>query len=94
MTSTFDRTPSGMWDVHARIGGFTGSKLQAVQCPTTPTIATPPAPVNSACIAAYMTMHVTKFGTGIYLENVWLWTAVSLILSSEKLALTVHVLGP
>lgn len=87
-------TPSGMWDVHARIGGFTGSKLQVAQCPTTPTIATPPAPVNSACIAAYMTMHVTKFGTGIYLENVWLWTAVSLILSSEKLALTVHDLGP
>lgn len=31
-------TPSGMWDVHTRIGGFSGSNLQVVQCPTTPAV--------------------------------------------------------
>lgn len=68
-------SPSGIWDVHARIGGFAGSNLQVAECPTTPTVATPPAPVNTNCIAAYLTMHVTKSATGLYMENVWLWTA-------------------
>ena len=68
-------TPSGMWDVHARIGGFAGSNLQLAQCPTTPSTTTPPAPVASDCIAAYLTMHITTSASGLYLENVWLWTA-------------------
>ena len=67
--------PSGMWDVHARIGGFAGSNLQLANCPTTPNATTPPAPVNSACIAAFMTMHITPSASNLYLENVWLWTA-------------------
>lgn len=68
-------SPSGMWDVHTRIGGFAGSGLQVGQCPTTPTVPTPPAPINAQCIAAYLSMHVTKSASGLYLENVWLWTA-------------------
>lgn len=68
-------SPSGMWDVHTRIGGFAGTNLQAAQCPTTPTVATPPAPLNPNCIAAFMSMHVTKPATGLYMENNWLWTA-------------------
>ena len=68
-------SPSGVWDVHARIGGFAGSNLQVGQCPTTPSVKTPPAAVNSSCIAAFMTMHVTTSASGLYLENVWLWTA-------------------
>jgi glucan 1,3-beta-glucosidase len=68
-------TPSGMWDVHARIGGFAGSNLQVTQCPTTPDTATPPAPVNTACIAAFMTMHITSSASSLYMENNWLWTA-------------------
>lgn len=59
---------SGMWDVHTRIGGFAGSGLQAVQCPTS-------AAVSAACEAAYMSMHITKSASNVYLENVWLWTA-------------------
>ncbi|OJJ40251.1 hypothetical protein ASPWEDRAFT_166332 [Aspergillus wentii DTO 134E9] len=59
---------SGMWDVHTRIGGFAGSKLQAEQCPTS-------AAVSTACEAAYMSMHITSAASGVYLENVWLWTA-------------------
>ena len=68
-------TPSGIWDVHARIGGFAGSNLQLAECPTTPTIATPPATVDSTCIAAFLTMHITPSAQGLYMENVWLWTA-------------------
>lgn len=59
---------SGMWDVHTRIGGFAGSDLQVAECPTT-------AAVSSSCYAAYMSMHVTTVASGVYLENVWLWTA-------------------
>lgn len=59
---------SGMWDVHTRIGGFQGSQQQVAQCPTT-------AAVSAACQVAYMSMHITKVASGVYLENVWLWTA-------------------
>ncbi|KIY02080.1 uncharacterized protein Z520_02218 [Fonsecaea multimorphosa CBS 102226] len=68
-------SPSGMWDVHARIGGFAGSDLSLKQCPKTPQNRTPPTPINTNCIAAYMTMHLTKSSSGLYLENVWLWVA-------------------
>ena len=67
--------PSGMWDVHTRIGGFAGSELQVAECPVTPEISTPPAAIDSRCIGAYMSMHVTKSAANLYLENVWLWTA-------------------
>jgi glucan 1,3-beta-glucosidase len=69
---------SGMWDVHARIGGFEGSYLQIEQCPPTPddvSITSDSLKANSKCVAAYMTMHVTKSAHGLYMENVWLWTA-------------------
>ena len=63
--------PSGMWDVHTRIGGFTGSDLQIAQCEKTPGS---PA-VNMQCVGAFMSMHVTSGATGLYMENNWLWTA-------------------
>ena len=66
---------AGMWDVHTRIGGFAGSYLQAEQCPTTPNITVAAGNLDQDCITAYMAMHVTKFGTGLYMENNWLWTA-------------------
>lgn len=62
-------SPSGLWDVHTRIGGFTGSDLQVAQCLKTPGSST----INNACIGAYMSMHVTKASSGLYMENVWLW---------------------
>jgi glucan 1,3-beta-glucosidase len=64
-------TPSGMWDVHTRIGGFAGSNLQVAECPTTPSSSA----VNTNCIGAYMSMHITPSASGLYMENVWLWTA-------------------
>ncbi|KAK2599641.1 hypothetical protein N8I77_011378 [Diaporthe amygdali] len=64
-------SPSGLWDVHTRIGGYTGSDLQVAQCNKTPGSSS----INNACIGAYMSMHVTKTSSGLYMENVWLWTA-------------------
>ena len=64
-------SPSGMWDVHTRIGGFKGSNLQVSQCPTTPSSTA----VNTNCIAAFMSMHIAKTASALYMENCWLWTA-------------------
>ncbi|KAK5128062.1 hypothetical protein LTR85_005179 [Meristemomyces frigidus] len=68
-------SPSGLWDVHARIGGFAGSELQLAECPTTPTITVTSANLNQNCIAAFLTMHITPSSSGLYLENNWLWVA-------------------
>ncbi|KAJ1331026.1 Pectate lyase superfamily protein [Microdochium nivale] len=62
---------SGMWDVHTRIGGTTGSNLSLAQCGKTPESTT----INRNCISAYMGMHVTKTASNLYLENVWHWVA-------------------
>lgn len=64
--------PSGLWDVHVRLGGFAGSQLQVAQCPKTPNIATVP---NSACIAAYTSFHITRSAGNLYIENTWIWVA-------------------
>ncbi|RDW84364.1 hypothetical protein BP6252_01954 [Coleophoma cylindrospora] len=79
-------TPSGMWDVHTRIGGFAGSDLQVAQCPTTPGSSS----INTACIGSYMSMHVTKSATGLYMENCWLWSADHDIDSSSNTQITVY----
>ena len=63
--------PSGLWDVHTRIGGFTGSNQQLAQCPKNPGNNNPP----SQCIAAFMSMHITSGASGLYMENNWFWTA-------------------
>ncbi|KAK3617016.1 hypothetical protein LTR56_025560 [Elasticomyces elasticus] len=65
--------PSGMWDVHARIGGSAGSELELAQCKVSPGVAKPL--VDEECISTFLAMHVTKHATGLYMENVWLWTA-------------------
>ncbi|KAI1322736.1 glycoside hydrolase family 55 protein [Xylariaceae sp. FL0255] len=64
-------SPSGMWDVHGRVGGFTGSDLQVAQCPTSPGSSS----INTNCIGAYMQMHITASASGLYMENTWFWTA-------------------
>jgi glucan 1,3-beta-glucosidase len=64
-------TPSGMWDVHVRIGGFTGTQQQVAQCLKTPGNAA----VNPNCLVAFMGMHVTRAASNLYMENVWIWTA-------------------
>ncbi|KAK1775369.1 pectin lyase fold/virulence factor [Copromyces sp. CBS 386.78] len=68
--------PSGMWDVHVRIGGFRGSNLQLAQCAKTPTInANVPTNIKQECIAAFMSMHITTRSSGLYMENCWFWVA-------------------
>ncbi|KAL8351214.1 hypothetical protein RB601_000702 [Gaeumannomyces tritici] len=64
--------PSGMWDVHTRIGGFAGSGLQVAECLKTPEKLND---VNAKCIAAYMSCHITKSARGLYMENNWFWVA-------------------
>ncbi|KAH8703204.1 putative exo-beta-1,3-glucanase [Talaromyces proteolyticus] len=59
---------SGLWDVHTRIGGYTGSNLQVAQCPTS-------AAVSASCEAAYMSLHITSSAKNVYFENNWFWTA-------------------
>jgi hypothetical protein len=72
---TYNEEPAGLWDVHTRIGGFAGSNLQTEQCEKTPDVEVTAENLVQQCIAAYMSMHVTKFGAGLYMENNWLWTA-------------------
>lgn len=64
--------PSGMWDIHIRVGGFTGSQLQVAECPIT---SDKPNYVNPSCIAGYMGMHITPSARNLYMENNWIWVA-------------------
>lgn len=64
-------TPSGMWDVHTRIGGFIGSNLQGNICPTTPKITITASNYVKDCVGAFMSMHITKKASNLYMENVW-----------------------
>lgn len=56
---------SGLWDVHTRIGGFSGTDLQVSECHTT----------SSTCLGAFMSIHITERASNAYLENCWFWTA-------------------
>lgn len=67
---------SGMWDVHTRISGFTGSNQGIADCPTTPNTQTSSASqVNPQCITAFMSIHITPSASGLLLENNWFWTS-------------------
>ncbi|KAL1845238.1 hypothetical protein VTK73DRAFT_824 [Phialemonium thermophilum] len=79
-------SPSGLWDVHTRIGGFRGSNLQVGQCVKTPGNGN----VNNNCIGAYMSMHVTKGASGLYMENNWLWVADHDIDDQSNTQITVY----
>ncbi|KAI9775833.1 MAG: hypothetical protein M1835_005679 [Candelina submexicana] len=61
---------SGMWDVHFRIGGAAGTKLQSDTCANHNITA----PADPNCEAAFLLLHVTKTAS-IYLENNWFWVA-------------------
>ncbi|OBT89655.1 hypothetical protein VE02_01791 [Pseudogymnoascus sp. 03VT05] len=62
---------SGLWDVHFRIGGSAGTKLQSNTCSKTPQQITP---VKNECVAAFLLLHVTAKGA-VYVENCWFWVA-------------------
>ncbi|KAH9887450.1 putative Exo-beta-1,3-glucanae [Xylariomycetidae sp. FL2044] len=73
--ATEPSTPSGLWDVHTRVGGFAGSQLTVAECLKTPTVTVTADNLNKDCIAAYMSMHVTQSASGLYMENCWHWVA-------------------
>lgn len=62
---------AGLFDVHFRVGGSAGTKLQSDTCKKTPEVATP---ADENCIGAFMLVHVTSEAS-IYMENTWLWVA-------------------
>ncbi|EPE25182.1 Pectin lyase-like protein [Glarea lozoyensis ATCC 20868] len=69
--ATPGHTPSGIWDVHTRIGGFKGSQLSYADCPASPNTIS----INLICIAAFASVYLSPSASGLYLENVWLWVA-------------------
>ncbi|KAL5633597.1 hypothetical protein ACGC1H_003918 [Rhizoctonia solani] len=60
---------SGMWDVHIRLGGFTGSGVQVNNC-----LATNKNHPIDECTVAYLSMHLTE-KAALYCEGSWTWTA-------------------
>ncbi|KAK1759848.1 hypothetical protein QBC47DRAFT_292345 [Echria macrotheca] len=67
--------PSGLWDVHVRIGGFAGSDLQFAQCQKTPGTTITSANLQKECISGFLSVHVTKQSSGLLMENCWIWVA-------------------
>ncbi|KAK8856145.1 Exo-beta-1-3-glucanae [Apiospora arundinis] len=80
---------SGMWNVHVRVGGFTGSQLQVEQCVKTPEVAVTTA-VKEECVGAFMSVHVTPFASGLYMENCWVWIADHDVDDANKTQITVY----
>ena len=60
-----------LWDVHFRVGGTAGSKLQIDKCQKNENVSTS---FNPDCAGAFMLMHITQQATA-YLENTWFWVA-------------------
>jgi len=55
---TYEQGAAGLWDVHTRIGGFAGSRLQTEQCEKTPEIRITAGNLVQECIAAYMCKYI------------------------------------
>ncbi|KAL1310715.1 hypothetical protein AAFC00_000972 [Neodothiora populina] len=62
---------NGMWDVHWRIGGTNGTKLQSNNCAKTPNQATVADP---SCIGAFLLTHITSTGQ-VLMSNNWGWVS-------------------
>ncbi|KAI0165858.1 glucan 1,3-beta-glucosidase GLUC78 precursor [Xylariaceae sp. FL1272] len=62
---------AGMWDVHFRVGGTAGTKLQSDTCRYNPNSTTT---VDPKCQGAFMLLHLTQTASA-YLENCWFWVA-------------------
>ena len=79
----------GLWDVHFRVGGTTGTQLQQDIClgnsTTTTTQGIPSTQFVPECAGSFLMLHITQQATA-YVENVWLWVAdheVDMALHSE-----------
>ncbi|KAF8677635.1 Glycoside hydrolase family 55 protein [Rhizoctonia solani] len=60
---------SGMWEVHIRLGGFTGSGVQVSNC-----LASNAQQPTNECTVAFLAMHLTE-KAALYYEGGWVWTA-------------------
>lgn len=67
--------PSGMWDVHVRIGGFAGSDLELKDCPKTPEKIATLKNIDQDCVSGFLSWHITRDAGGLYQENNWVWVA-------------------
>ncbi|KAI9660464.1 MAG: hypothetical protein M1821_009814 [Bathelium mastoideum] len=67
---------SGMWDVHARVGGYNGT-YQGMNCyhNENVTYADKSQDYKTECQGVFLMMHITSSASGAYLENTWFWTA-------------------
>ncbi len=68
-------SPSGLWDVHVRVGGFAGSDLQLAQCAKTPETTITSSNLPASCVAAFLSVHITASAASLYMENCWIWVA-------------------
>ncbi|CAK7219716.1 hypothetical protein SBRCBS47491_003942 [Sporothrix bragantina] len=64
---------AAVWDVHARVGGATGTELTPKECP-----ASTSGTDSDSCKAASLLLHITPHASG-YFDNMWLWVADHLI---------------
>jgi glucan 1,3-beta-glucosidase len=62
---------NGMWDVHARVGGSAGTKLQWDTCAKNPNVTHGP---NPDCMGVHTMFHAAPTSS-VYLENTWFWVA-------------------
>jgi len=67
--------PSGLWDVHVRIGGFAGSELQLKECAKTPDVKIDMSNLDKDCISGFLSFHITRGSSGLLMENCWVWVA-------------------
>lgn len=63
---------NGIWDVHFRVGGSKGTRLEAAQCAKNPGV--PITTPNPACYGAFMLLKIGKTAS-LYMENNWVWTS-------------------
>ena len=74
-TPTSSCQPSGMWDVHVRIGGFAGSDLELKDCAKTPEKTATANNIDKDCVSGFLSWHITPDSGGLYQENNWVWVA-------------------
>ncbi|KAH7044590.1 beta-1,3-glucanase [Macrophomina phaseolina] len=60
-----------LWDVHFRVAGYAGTKLQSDTCAKNPNSTHD---ANPECEAAFLLFHATETAS-VYVENCWFWVA-------------------
>ncbi|KAI7645623.1 glycoside hydrolase family 55 protein [Hortaea werneckii] len=69
--ATTDKSKTGMWDTHVRMGGSYGTELLLEQCDKRD----PLDELVKDCQAAFMMFYATPGSGNILLDNTWFWVA-------------------